>query len=490
MKLLSKLNLFVITAMLAACGGGGGGGESSVQPPAIQDPPATGGVGRTGIFMGPISNFGSIIVNGVRYDTETAEFEVNDDSGSQADLAVGMVVIVQGSIDDNGTTGTADKVIYDDAVKGPIESIDPASQQFIVLGQTVVVTADTSFDDSIVPGSLDGLTIGDIVEVSGQTDADGRVIATRIELKPSGTQFELHGTVANLDTGAMTFSLGALVVDYSSAMMSDFVGQIANGDFVEAKGTSFGTNGELIATSVEFENPLAGGADGDEIEIEGFITRFNSAQDFDVAGFPVITNSSTTYEGGSAADLDLNVKVEVEGSLNASGVIVADEVDIRRAKAVRATALLDSVDTANNSVVLLDITFRFDALTRLEDKSDANAEPLTIDDLAAGDYVEVRGEENPAGSGEILASIFERLDPDTETELQGFVEAVSQPTFTILGVTIETGGSTVFRDDIGTVLSSAEFFSQVTTGSLVKAKGVESSVDVITAQEVSFETEF
>lgn len=489
MKLLLKLNLFVITAVLAACGGGGG--DTSAPQPVVQDPPpASGGVGRTGIFMGPISNFGSIIVNGVRYDTDEAEFEINDDVGSQADLAVGMIVIVEGSIDDNGTTGKADRVIYDDAVKGPIDSIDAALNELVVLGQTVAITADTSFDDSIVPASLDGLSVGDIVEVSGQIDADGRIVATRIELKPAGTQFELHGTVSNLDTAAMTFSIGNQVVDYSTAMLNDFVGQITEGDLVEAKGTSFGSNGELIASSVEFEDPFASGEDGDEVEIEGFITRFDSAQDFDVAGFPVITNGSTTYEGGSASDLGLNVKVEVEGSLNANGVIVADEVDIRRAKAVRATARLDSVDTANNSVVLLDITIKFDALTRLEDKSDADIDPLTINDLAAGDYVEVRGEENPVGSGEILASIFERLDPDTETILQGFVETVTEPSFTTLGVTIQTNGSTVFRDEVGAVLSATEFFGQLTAGDLVKAKGTESSVTTITAEEVSFETEF
>lgn len=489
MKLFSKTYLLVFAAMLAACGGGGGG--SSAPEPVVQNPPpATGGVGRTGIFMGPISNFGSIVVNGVRYDTDAAEFEINDDPGSQADLAVGMVVIVEGSIDDNGTTGTATKVTYDDAVKGPIDSIDAVLNELVVLGQIVAITADTSFDDSIVPASLVGLAVGDIVEVSGQTDAAGRIVATRIELKPAGTQFELHGTVSNLDTGAMTFSIGNQVVDYSTAMLNDFVGQIANGDLVEAKGSSFGTNGEFIAAIVEFEDPFASGEDGDEVEIEGFITRFSSAEDFDVAGFPVITTGSTTYEGGSVSDLALNVKVEVEGSLNANGVIVAEEVDIRRAKAVRATALIDSVDTANNRVVLLDITIKFDALTRFEDKSDADINPLTINDLTAGNYVEVRGEENPAGSGEILASIFERLDPDTETILQGFAETVSQPSFTILGVTIETDGSTVFRDEAGTVLSATEFFGQVTAGSLVKAKGTESSATTITAAEVSFETEF
>jgi hypothetical protein len=131
-----------------------------------------------------------------------------------------------------------------------------------------------------------------------------------------------------------------------------------------------------------------------------------------------------------------------------------------------------------------------DELTRLEDKSDADVRPLTLADINAGDYVEVRGGEFPAGSGTLLATILERDDPDPDTILQGFIETISQPSFTILGVTIETNGATIFRDAADNVISSGEFFGQLTDGSLVKAKGLESSSTVITAEEVEFELEF
>ena len=485
MKTISVLTITLFTALLVSCGG------SSYSDEPDPGGPPVGGIGRTGLAVGPISTFGSVVVNGVRYDTTSTIITVDGQPATQSDLRVGQVVLVKGEVDDNQTTGTADEIHFEENVKGPVQSIDIATSRLIVLGQTVITGPDTSFDDNIQPASLDGLSVGDLVEVSGQTMADGSIVATRIEMKPAGTAFEVHGTVSNLDSANFRFSINALTVDYSAATLDDFPGgQISNGDFVEAKGNALNGNGALTANRVEFKGSPVSGVSGLYVEVEGFITRFVSAQDFDVSGVSVITNASTAFEGGVAADLGLNVKVEVEGELNANGAIVAEKVDIRRAKAVRATALVDSVNVAGNSLVMLGITFNIDALTRLEDKSNADVDPLRIADLNVGDYLEIRGSELPAGSRQIMAAILERDDVDTRTILQGFVETVADPSFAILGVTITTNGSTVFRDTDDSSISAAEFFSRVSAGSLVKARGLESSSTTITADEVEFELEF
>ncbi len=486
-RLIAVIICGIILAGITSCGGGG---SSAQQPPAATPP--VGGISGNGIAIGPVTTFGSIVVNGVRYETGAANFTINDVAGgTQTDLKVGDVVEVIGTINSDGTTGTANSVVFDDSVKGPVESIDLVAGQLIVLGQTVFVSPDTSFDDGFSPASLDGVSVAQIIEVSGQFDANGNIVATRIEPKPVGTQFEVHGSVTALDRVNMTFNLSNLVVDFSAATLDNFpTGQISDGDFVEAKGTMLGTAGELLATKVELETILPGANDGDHLEIEGFITRFVSAQDFDVAGVTVVTNGNTAFDGGTATDLGLNIKVEAEGSIDANGVLVATRIDIRRAKSVRATANVDSVDAANNSLVVLGITVTVDALTRLEDKSAADVDPLTLSDLNAGDYVQVRGDEFPAGSGNIQATIFERDDADTETILQGFVESVSDPSYTVLGVTIGTDGNTVFRDENNVVILATDFFSRVSVNSLLKAKGTELSDTTIAATEVQFELEF
>lgn len=484
MKTLSKMALFtLLSSLLLISGGcGSGGNDSTLIPPVA-------GISGNGIAVGPVTTFGSIVVNGVHYDTSSTTFTIDGNAATEADLKVGQIVIVQGSIDSDLANGTADTVTTDDNVTGPIESIDLALSQLVVLGQLVLVTADTSFDDNISPASLEGLAVDDIVEVSGFFTSDGDIEATRIELKPLGTQFEVHGIVVNLDAANFVFSIRGLQVDYSAATLDDFPGgQISEGDFVEAKGAGLGAAGELVADSVELENVGINGADGDHVEVEGLITRFVSETDFDVSSIPVTTNSATVFEGGVAADLGLNIKVEVEGELDANGVLVADKVDIRRGNAVRSDAVVDSVDAANNSLVMLGITFLTDELTRFEDKTDADVRPLTINDINAGDYLEIRGSEFPAGGGEVLASLLEREDLDVETVLRGFVTTVGSSTVTILGVTIETDATTVFRDVNDNVITSVEFFNQVGVNSLIDAEGIESSATTITASEVEFES--
>lgn len=491
MKIAIQILALLILVSLSACGGGGSDGVAASPPPPPPPPPPIGGIGRTGFALGPVATFGSIVVNGVRYDTSAAIFTIDGTAGQESDLNVGDVVTVKGTIDDNGTTGTADDVAFDDVVTGPVDSVDIVGSSLVVLGQNVRVSPETSFDDSFVPSSLDGVTVGQIVEVSGQIDANDDIIATRIEPKPAGTLFEAHGTVSNLDANNTRFNLRSLVVDYSSALITNFPGgQIAEGDYVEAKGPSLNAAGELAATSVEFESLVPNVNDGDRIEIEGFITRFVSPQDFDVAGLPVTTTTSTVFEGGTEADLGLNIKIEAEGDVDSAGTLVATKIDIRRTKSIRATANVDSVNSANNSLVVLGIVVSVDDLTRLEDKSNAEVDPLTISDINAGDYVEVRGDEFPAGSGIIVAALLEREDPDTEAVLQGFVESFGSSSYSVLGVTIDTNGATVFFDENDIVMSSTDFFNRLAVNSLVKAKGTEVSDATITAEEVEFELEF
>jgi hypothetical protein len=476
------LALLGTVLVLSACGGGGGESDTQSSP--------TGGISRTGIASGPIATFGSIVVNGVHYNTDAASFRIDGNIGQQSDLSVGQIVTVQGTIDSNGTTGTANTVIFDDIVKGPVQSIDLIAQEITVLGQTVAIVAETSFDDRFSPASIDGLSLNQIVSVSGQIDSNGHIVASRLEPKPAGTKFKVHGNISNFDSSTLRFNINALVVDFSAAILDNFSGgQPADGDFVEVKGTALDAANELLATKVELESRFPGGTNGAYAEIEGFITRFDSAQDFDVGGMPVSTSASTVFTGGDPSDLGLNLKVEVEGVIDSNDVLVAQKVKIRRAKVVRVTADIDSVDTATNSVVVLGITVNVDTLTRLEDKSNADVDPMNLSDLNAGDYVEIRGSEIPAGSGVILAARFEREDADNDAILRGFVETFNEPGLSILGVVIETNGNTVFRDLNNTRISSAEFFAQLAPNTLVKAKGTEVSDSTIVARELELEME-
>jgi len=496
---------------LSACGGGGS------SPPPNLDPPPTEGIGRTGNTMsvGEISGFGSVISNGIRYDTTTATFTIDGQSGSQSDLSVGDVVLIKGTIDDDNTNAVAVTVEFDDNVEGPVtagsivfDAEDPeAGGMFKVLGQTVHVSITTSFDDSIVPATIAGLSDGDIVEVSGLPRGDGSVDASRIEPKTllPGEFFEVTGVVSAAP-GTSTFMINELVVDFAtrSAVFDNFPNNraIAEGDPVEVKGEQMlgGTSGQdLIAVRVEYKGDRLAGNDGDHVELEGFITAFTDATTFSVSDIPVKTDlNDTIFEGGDPSDLGLNLKVEVEGEY-VGNVLQATKVQIKEARVVRMVALVDFVDPSPSDgslpfVVMLDVTVEVDPdLTRFEDKISMNREEsLNIGHIMPGNYLEVRGQEIPPGSGILFAVILERDDPDPETIVRGFVE--SETPLTVLGVQINTTtglSGTVFRDAFGVeFLTEADFLAAIDIGSVIKAKGTEDSGGLsMTAEEIEIKNQ-
>lgn len=479
---------------LVACGGGGGAGGgggglvSGIDGTGVAPPP----VGSRGtVSFGTVSRFGSIYVNGVRFDTSSSSFSIDGENGSQDDLAIGDVVLVFGSLNSGSTTeGRASRVAFDDAVEGPVQngSVDPVTNSFAVLGQTVLVTADTLFDDNIATASLSGITDGMIVEVSGFRADDGRISATRIEAKPAGGIFEVTGIVSSLDAANKRFSINSQGIDMASAILDDFPASgVANGDLVEVKGTGF-SGDDFVAVRVELKGNDFFDDDHDSAEIEGLITRFTSSSDFEVAGIDVVTNSQTVFEGGVSSDLGLNLKVEVEGALDAGGRLVATKVDIRRDSNVRVMAPVESVDSANGSFTVLGIQVSVEDTSQLEDKRD-EIEPFSVSNLANGDYVEVRGAELPAGSNQLLASQVRREDFNPDIELRGYADSISQPDLVIMGVSVSTTAGTVFRDAAETLISASEFFALVAEGSLIEVDGVSPGPGALIAEEIELESQ-
>ena len=477
---MKRLTTIIVTALaLSACGGGGGGGTTTLPDGGSGGgtgggtgggggtPPPTSGINGGGRTSGAITGFGSIFVNGVEFSTSSATIRIDDNPGVESDLRIGQVVEVRGTIDDSGTTGTADEVIYDDSVEGPIASIDLAAGTFVVLGQQVRVTGTTTFDDSVSPAALTGLDVGDVVEVSGFPAGAGEFVASRIEPRAAGGELEVKGSVQALDTANQRFTLGALTVDYRAATIED--GSLANAACVEVKGTDL-TGDVLTATRVQVESCDLAGEDGELGEIEGYVTRFGSSTDFDVGGQRVTTTSSTVFEGGVADDLRVDLKVEVEGQFDSTGVLVAKKVDIRADTSIRALGPIDALDAGTLTAPIFGIDVEVTNATRLEDKSSARIEPFGFADLRTGDYVEVRGFAG-ATAGSMVAALLERDDPDPRRELQGTAQNVVQPAFEILGVSVATDAGTEYRDVNDVPISAAEFYSRA-SNRIVSVRGV------------------
>ncbi len=481
---LMIMTAFVLISSIG-CGGNGGGTDS------------TGGIGGTGIFSsGQITAKGSITVNGVTYDTEDAQIfldgtEVLDDS----QLKVGMIVEVDGEINHDGSTGTATVVIFDDSVEGPVTSIDPDTLVIEVLGQTVIIDAQTVFDNSsFSPANISGVVIGDVVEVSGQLDAQGNITASHIE-KTASPVFEVTGLVANRT--ASTFTINNLTVDYGSAVLEDFSGgTLQNEDFVEVKGSSF-DNGTTTLTATSVENKGQNFDDDLEVEVESFVTALTSN------GFTLLTPSgpievvvdaATEYFGGTLADIMVGTKVEVEGNIT-NGQLMADKVKIK--DNVRIEVAAAGADGSTLTIQLRQlsaITVSVSSGTELDDSRDmptmAVAPDEFLDSINTNDHLKIRG--RLAGNGMVIASELEVDDPESDlndVELRGPVDtAPVDTTFVhIIGVEIDTSNTNQFFDRSDSLISRTDFFDALEAGTLVEASGELSADNSVDAEEMELE---
>lgn len=287
------------------------------------------GSGARIFAQGPIEAFGSIVLSGMHYDVSQAEIRINGDIATEADLAIGQVVTIRAVTDAEGGS-KAESVEFEADLLGPLASFDPVSGVLIVLEQEIRIGASTVLD--LGPAeNLAALAAGDPVEISGFRGAGNVFHASYIRLADPSDELRILGPVANVDTAAHRFTIGALVVDYASAgLIEGFPGgEPGDGDRVLAEGAALNADGSLAATRLKYFEPETTNREGEEAEVEGLITRFESVTDFDVAGTRATTTPQTVYEGGSSADLAPNARIQIEGRFDANGVIVASKIEVK-----------------------------------------------------------------------------------------------------------------------------------------------------------------
>ncbi|MGD8934737.1 MAG: DUF5666 domain-containing protein, partial [Gammaproteobacteria bacterium] len=421
------------------------------------------GIGGSGyVSSGTVTGFGSIFVNGVEFETDSSTFSVDDDpNGTEDDLAIGMRVTVTGSVNADGVTGTATSVTFDDELQGPVgpitENADLTIKTFSVLGTTVQINStSTNFDvtDSLAgtPFSYDNITDGNNVEISGYLDSAGVLQATRIELKEQmfiidNSIVELKGTISNLVN--TSFNLSGINVDASAADIDDLPGGLAEGAYVEVKGTCPDpTCATIEATRVEGESE--GFDDDDEVELEGIITRYVDDGDFDVNGFPV--DASSAQKEPASLLLQPDMLIEVEGTI-VNGVLVASEVEQEGGDIKIAATVATTIDASAGSFDLeplpgQTITVKIDTSTEIEDEIDDFDSAALLDNMNPGNYIIVEGYDD--GTGVIIARNVKRRAPG-DIKLQGIVTSAtgtaSSGVITILGVEFPVDTNTVFEDE-------------------------------------------
>jgi len=229
-----------------ACVDPGGIGGTGVDP---------GGIGGTGQradaevgVLGVITGFASICVNGieVRFDA-TTPVALNGEAASTAALGIGQVVAVRAL--GSGTQARAQAIDIVDAAVGPLTALEAGGELLQVQGRRVRVGAWTVFGGGLSRTRLAAAQIGETLRVSGLRDADGIIVATRIEpaepsakpaaadpAEPGLERFLVQGYVAGvqpqaLRVGATTFGVAP-----------EIGAQLSQGELVRLAGRREGGN--------------------------------------------------------------------------------------------------------------------------------------------------------------------------------------------------------------------------------------------------------
>jgi len=469
-RTITRITGLAIVLALSGCGGSGGA-DTTAQPQP--QPPSA--VART--TVGQITGFGSIYVNGVEYDTTGAAYEVDDSSASSdSSLAVGMVVNVQGSVNPDGRTGSADSVSYDDDIEGIVEDLatdadDMNIKTFTVMG--VPIQADknrTNFEGEDDPGfSFDTIMNGDNVEVSGEYG--DVLLASYIEKQDAADDdFEAKGTVDQyngsdqfvliLRSGStlnVTIAPGAEIPD----------SEIMDGQYVEVEGTipdPVNAPDALLANKVEVEDEDRIDADDeDEVEIKGILSYNADTESWSVKDVQLAFGDNTEFSPEALEDAiaDLSADglyVEVEGQY-VDEVLQVREIEIEEDE-LEFKADVDDVtvtEPRDGSLVLsfgnapgtVEVQVTPDTMFLDDDAT----EHFDLNSIMIGDKLEIKARMD--ADGNIYASSL-HLEDDMGYEIEGPVEGIDEVSIDVLGIVFTVDMDTFFEDGIPVVGDYAE----------------------------------
>lgn len=358
----AMLALAGVAAQFSGCGGGGGGVAGL----------STGGTGS--FTSGTITGFGSIIVNGIRYNNDTAAVFTSDDaSSSNAALQLGMVVTIEGSATTPATsvsglpTATATRITFGSEWIGPVSNLGVAS--FEILGHTVDVLSSTIFSGAVT--QLTSLTTAHYVEVYGYVNqTNGHIQASRIEVSTTAPNvYRLSGALTQINSSTQTALLDLTPLHWTTA--SVLPSGLAENTFVrvtlDTSPSNTGNGNVWNATRIAaLSSPIGNLTDHQEYEAEilGVITAFNSTADFTVNGIPV--NASSAQVSGVLA---VGVLVEVEGAIRADQ-LQASQVSVQSSQDVQTQKFefygqVSNASVSTQSFVLRGQTFSYDSNTAM-----------------------------------------------------------------------------------------------------------------------------
>jgi Domain of unknown function (DUF5666) len=215
-------------------------------------------------------------------------------------------------------------------VEGPIVSIN-AGARTLVVGRrqtSVLVPAGTPIHHGGTAIDFSQLAVGDRVHIHA-TRTGTTLTATDVEVqndKPAQPEeAEVQGTVSAVSGACPTLTLvvngTTVMTNASTALSGGACANIIVGAHVEVKGVRQ-SNGSVLATRMSIEVETA--------EVSGKVTAMTGAcpaLTLTVNSTTVLTNASTKFKT-ACSNIKVGVKVDVEGTRQGNGSILATSIDL------------------------------------------------------------------------------------------------------------------------------------------------------------------
>ena len=408
--------------------------------------------------VGTITGFGSIIMNnGREYPTDgLSSCEVDDMTVAgmcEDSLSTGMHVTLH-----TDANGAVTSLKYDDELEGVVTTgtVTGANGDytFEVFGVTVTTTnPGTQWDDFNGNPPSEGELNGANVEISGEWQLDGSLLASYVELQDDSIH-EVKGTVGAI-TGTdfpLTLKSGS-TIDVDGSALSPLP---AEGDFVELKGSFDSAANTFIATDSEIENEDDFDSDS-EAEITGTLTEnVDSSTGFSIG------NTNVDISGASSCSGLVGLLVEAEGSYDVdTGVLVVRECenedeDMEVKCQVSNNAIIPDETKPKVGSVECDftgttggpLTIKFnDSPDMAMFSGDSTAITFDLTNVLSGDCVEIKFSKD--ANGDYIAGLIEDEGTGCSSyELEGILDSFNDLlNITALGITFTVNSGTTYNSD-------------------------------------------
>ena len=305
---------------VAGCGGGGS---------LLAALPGTGGTGAV-FAQGSISGFGSVIVNGIKFDDLQAAVTLNGVRAASADLRLGMVAEIQGQRGADLTLGTAASIDVWTMAQGLVTAL--VSGGFVV-SDMMTIRCDTA---TVLDGvaNVGEIAVGDALSVWGlQTIADAsQWTATRVA--------RVTGGMPVVSSGLVRMMAGQPALN-GVHLMGDAVANVMEGALVRVEGT-LSASDVMQVDKLRFLDLRPMDSSEVSVEVEGFVTEMASARRFRMGSLDVDASAAVLSQAIAVGD-----RVEVYGYWN-SGLLVASRVQIESEGSLQLAELTGIVTEFNS----------------------------------------------------------------------------------------------------------------------------------------------